>query len=83
MSNEERAMKYKSVVILLALVALILFLTVPTGFADEPEVVEVEGNEAEVTLVEGKADLFRNKTKLRQPLRKGDILQHGVDFSRL
>jgi hypothetical protein len=76
-NNEERAMKYKSVVILFALVVLILLPATSTGFADEPEVVEVEGGEAEVTLVEGNADLFRKKTKLRQPLRKGDLLHHG------
>jgi hypothetical protein len=71
-------MKHKSVVILFALVTLTLLSVASTGFADEPEVVEVEGGgEAVVTLVEGNAHLFRKKAKLRQALKKGDLLRHG------
>ena len=69
--------KHKGAVILLALVTLILLCVATTGFADEPEVVEVEGEEAKVTIVEGNADLFRKKAKLRQPLSEGDLLRHG------
>ena len=70
-------MKHKSVVIFFALVTLTLLSVASTGFADEPEVVEVEGGEAVVTLVEGNAHLFRKKAKLRQALKKGDQLRHG------
>ncbi|MBW1740802.1 MAG: FecR domain-containing protein [Deltaproteobacteria bacterium] len=70
-------MKHKSTVILFALVTLILLSVAATGLADEPELVEVEGGEAEVTLVEGKAELFRKKEALRQTLSEGDLLRHG------
>ena len=70
-------MKHKYAVILFALVILILLSAASTGFADEPEIVEVEGGEAVVTLVEGSANLFRKKAKLRQPLKKGDLVGHG------
>ena len=70
-------MKHKSAVILFALVILILLSAASTGFADEPEIVEVEGGEAVVTLVEGSANLFRKKAKLREPLKKGDLVGHG------
>lgn len=70
-------MKHKSAVILFVLVILVFIPVASTGFADEPEVVEVEGGEAKVTLVEGKADLFRKKTKLGQPLSEGALLRHG------
>jgi len=69
-------MKHKRAVILLAMVTLILLCVATTGFADEPEVVEVEGEEAKVTLIEGNADLFRKKAKLRQPLSEADLLRH-------
>jgi hypothetical protein len=77
MNSEEGTMKHKSTIILFALVTLILLSVASTGFADEPEVVEVEGGEANVTLVEGKADLFRKKTEIGQPLSEGDVLRHG------
>ncbi len=43
-------MKHKSAAILFALVTLILFSVASRGFTDEPEVVEVEGGQARVTL---------------------------------
>lgn len=70
-------MKHRSAVILPAMVTLILLCGAPTGFADEPEVVEVKGGEVKVTLVEGNAYLLRKKAKLKQPLNEGDLLRHG------
>jgi hypothetical protein len=70
-------MKYKPAVILLDLITLILLCVASRGFADEPEVVEVEGGEAKMTLAEGNADLFCRKAKLRRPLSEGDLLRHG------
>ncbi len=70
-------MKRNSAVTLFALIIMILLFVASTGLADEPEIVEVEGEEAEVTLIEGNAQLFRKKDQLRKPLIKGDILHHG------
>lgn len=70
-------MKHRPAVILLAMVTLNLLCVAPTGFADEPEVVEVKGGEVKVTLVEGNAYLLRKKAKLKQPLNEGDLLRHG------
>ena len=70
-------MQHKLAVILFALVTLVLLSVASTGLADEPEIVEVEGEEAEVTLIEGNAELFRKKARLRRPLSKGDLLHHG------
>jgi hypothetical protein len=76
-NNRKVQMKHKSLVILFALVVLSLLPAASTGFAVEPEAVEVEGGEAKVALVEGRAEVFREKTKLGQLLRKGDLLRHG------
>ena len=70
-------MKDKSIVILFALVTLILFSLAPGGFCDELEVVEMEGGEAKVTLLEGNAALCRKKPEPRQPLSVGNVLRHG------
>jgi hypothetical protein len=70
-------MKDKFIVILFALIMLIALSLASRGFCDEPEVVEMEGGEAKVTLLEGKADLFRKKSDLRQPLSIGNVLRHG------
>ena len=76
-SHGKAKMKNKPVVILFALATLIVFSVASRGFSDEPEVVEVEGGETKVTLLEGNADLFRMKPELRQPLSEGDVLRHG------
>ncbi len=70
-------MKHKCSVTLFAMVTLILFFVASRGFTDELEVVEVEGGEARVSLLEGNADLFRKKPERRQPLSEGDVLRHG------
>jgi hypothetical protein len=70
-------MKYKFSVILLALVVPMLLAMGSTGFTDEPEIVEMEGGQAKVTLVEGSAELFRKEPDLRRPMVKGDLLRHG------
>ena len=70
-------MKYKFTVILLALVVPMLLAMGSTGVADEPEIVEMEGGQAKVTLVEGSAELFRKEPDLRRPMVKGDLLRHG------
>ena len=70
-------MKHRLGLILPALVALILIVGASTGFAQEPEVVEMEGREAEVTLIEGSADLSRREPPLEQPLSQGDLLVDG------
>jgi len=73
----EGKMKHTTGVILSALVALILLAVGSPGFAQEPEVVEMEGQKAEVTLIEGSAELSRKETDLKQPLSRGDALLHG------
>jgi ferric-dicitrate binding protein FerR (iron transport regulator) len=56
------------------LVAFVLLASGSTGFAQEPEVVEMEGRKAEVTLIEGSAELSRKEPDLKQPLSQGDML---------
>ena len=70
-------MKLRIAVLLPALVALILLAVGSPGFAQEPEIVEMEGQKAEVTLIEGSAELSRKETDLKQPLTRGDALLHG------
>jgi ferric-dicitrate binding protein FerR (iron transport regulator) len=70
-------MKHKLVVILFALVMPILLAVGSTGLAEEPEVVEIEGRQAKVTLVEGRAELSRKEPELRRLLSQGDLLRHG------
>jgi len=70
-------MKRNFTVTFFALIMLILLFVASTGLADEPEIVEVEGKEAEVTLIEGNAKLFRKKDQFMKPLIKGDLLHHG------
>jgi hypothetical protein len=70
-------MKHRLVVALPALWALILLAVGSTGFAQEPEVVEMEGREAEVTLIEGIAELSRKEADPNQPLNQGDLLIDG------
>lgn len=70
-------MKHKFAVILFALVAPILLVSGSTGFADEPEIVEMEGRQAKVSLVEGSAELLRKEPELKRPLSQGDLLRHG------
>jgi ferric-dicitrate binding protein FerR (iron transport regulator) len=67
-------MKHRQGVIL---VALILLAVGSVGFAQEPEVVEMEGREAEVTLIEGSAELSRKEPDLKQLLNQGDFLLDG------
>jgi hypothetical protein len=59
------------------LVALFLLAAGSTGFAQEPEVVEMEGQEAEVTLIEGGAELSRKEPALKKSLNQGDLLVDG------
>jgi hypothetical protein len=70
-------MKHRLGLNLLVLVALILIAANSIGFAQEPEVVEIEGQEAEVTLIEGSADLSRREPPLKRPLSQGDLLVDG------
>ena len=70
-------MKHKFTAILLALVVPMLLAMGSTGFTDEPEIVEMEGGQAKVTLVEGSAELFRKGPDLRRPMVQGDLLRHG------
>jgi hypothetical protein len=64
-SDGKAQMKHKLVVILFALVMPILLAVGSTGLAEEPEVVEIEGRQAKVTLVEGRAELSRKEPELR------------------
>jgi ferric-dicitrate binding protein FerR (iron transport regulator) len=70
-------MKHRTGVIIPAMVALILLAAISTGFAQEPEVVEMEGREAEVALIEGSAELSRKETDLTQLLNQGDLIVDG------
>jgi ferric-dicitrate binding protein FerR (iron transport regulator) len=70
-------MKRKSAVILLALIVSMLLAMSSTGFAEQAEIVEIEGGQAEVTLVEGNAELFRKEPDLRRTLNQADMVGHG------
>jgi competence protein ComGC len=54
-------MKCKLPVILLSLVVSILLALGSTGLAEEPDVVDMEGGQAKVSWVEGRAELFRKE----------------------
>ena len=70
-------MRHDIVVILFALVVLIPFAVGSIGFAEEPEIVELAGGRAKVTLVEGGAQLYTKEPELKRPLSQGDMLRHG------
>jgi ferric-dicitrate binding protein FerR (iron transport regulator) len=70
-------MKHRTGVIVPAVVVLVLLAATSPGFAQEPELVEMEGREAEVALIEGSAELSRKEPDLKQLVNQGDLLVNG------
>lgn len=70
-------MKQEYGLILVTLLVLVLPPLSSTGFAEAPEIVEMEGGQAKVTLVEGSAELFCKEPEAKRPMVRGDLLRHG------
>ncbi|MBI4775892.1 MAG: FecR domain-containing protein [Deltaproteobacteria bacterium] len=62
------------------LIQMVLLVLLVNGFAfagDEPFDLEIEGVEAKVNLLQGKADVQRAKEEISNPLSEGDVVSHG------